>query len=114
VTSKQQLEKELQDSNGVVFVDFYSTNCPPCRIFAPLFDAWTKEFGSKIKFLKVNADKAADVFHAYQIQVVPTLLIFDEKGNIIRKSIGFKEISEVDRRLEKMKGKQDFSPQDFK
>ncbi len=114
ITSKDQFTKELRNNKGPVFVDFYSTHCGPCRMFSPIFDAWAKEYGNKIKFLKVNADKCGDVFEMYQVHVVPTLIIFDEKGNIVRKSSGFKEISEVDRRLEKFKGKSDLVSQDFK
>lgn len=114
VTSKQQLSKQLSDSNGVVFVDFYSTHCGPCRMFSPLYDGWAKNFGDRITFLKINADKAPEIFDAYQIRVVPTLLIFDEQGNVVRRSTGFKEISEVDRRLEKVKGKSELSATDFK
>ena len=50
----------------------------------------------------------------YQIQAVPTLVIFDPKGNVIRKSCGFHEISEVDKRLTHIKNQADISPQDFR
>ena len=114
VSSREQFLKEIRSSKGPVFVDFYSTHCGPCKMFSPLFDAWAKEYGNRIKFLKVNADKAVELFEMYQVHVVPTLIIFDEKGNVIRRSSGFKEISEVDKRLEKVKGKNELSPQDFK
>lgn len=114
ITSKEQFVKELHSSKKVVFVDFYSTHCGPCRIFGPLFDNWAKEFGDRIKFLKVNAEKAIEVFKTYQIHVVPTLLILDEKGHIVRKSSGFKEITTVEKCLEKVKGKSEPISQDFK
>ncbi len=114
IYSKAQLVKEIKNAQGPIFVDFYSTRCGPCRMFSPLYDEWAQQYGNKITFLKVNADYAADIFHEYQIQAVPTLVIFDQKGNVIRKSSGFNEISEVDKRLSKMKDKVDLMPQDFK
>ena len=114
ITSKEQFAKEMRNANGTVFVDFYSTYCGPCRMFSPVFETWAREYGGKIKFLKVNADKVGEIFEMYQVHVVPTLIIFDEKGNVVRKSSGFKEISEVDKRLEKMKGKNELVPHDFK
>ncbi len=114
ISSKEQFDKEIREADGAVFVDFYSTHCGPCRTFSPVYDDWAKQFGGKIKFLKVNADRAEEIFRAYQIRAVPTLVILDSKGNIIRKSTGFNEISEVDKRLEKMKDKTVFSPQDFR
>jgi thioredoxin reductase (NADPH) len=114
IASKEQFIKELREAKVPVFVDFYSTHCSPCVVFGPYYDDWAREYGSKIKFLKVNADLVEEIFADYQIRAVPTLLILDEKGNVIRKSIGFKEIAEVEKRLEKIKGNAIFMPNDFK
>jgi thiol-disulfide isomerase/thioredoxin len=83
-------------------------------MFSPLYDSWAQEFAGKAKFLKVNPDSGREIFEKYQIQVIPTLLILDGKRNIIRRSNGFKEISDIDKRLEKIKGKKELFPQDFK
>jgi thioredoxin reductase (NADPH) len=99
ITSKDHFERELREAKGIVFVDFYSTFCGPCRTFSPLYEAWAKEYGGKIRFLKVNSERARELFERYQIQGVPTLLILDEKGNVIRKSVGLKEITDVEKHL---------------
>jgi thioredoxin reductase (NADPH) len=112
IASKEQFYRELSESTGPVFVDFYATYCGPCRTFSPIYDAWAKEHGGKIKFLKVNADSMRELFERYQIRGIPTLLIFDENGNIIRRSIGFKEISDVENQLEKM-GEKDITAKFF-
>ncbi len=83
-------------------------------MFSPLYDDWAREYGDKVKFLKVNAEYAEDIFRQFQIRVVPTLVILDEKGNVVRKSSGFHEISEVDKRLEKLKDNAVFTPMDFR
>ena len=114
ITSKEHFEREIRTAPNVVFVDFYASYCGPCRLFSPLFDAWAKEYGRKIKFLKVNPDMGRELFIKYQIQAIPSLLILDQKGNVIRKSTGFKEISDLERQLEKTKDKADISPQDFR
>ena len=114
IKSMKQFDKELRDSKGAVFVDFYSTYCGPCRTFGPLYETWAQEHGGKIRFLKVNADHVGELFERYQIQAVPTLMILDKQGNIIRKSVGFNEISEVETRLEKIKSKEELKAQDFK
>ncbi len=114
ITSKEQFESELHQSNGVVFVDFYSTYCGPCRTFAPLYENWARDYGDRIKFLKVNANHLPELFREYQIQVVPTLIIFDGKGKVIRQGSGFGEISEVGKRLETIKGSANVTPQEFR
>lgn len=114
VTSKEQFESELHHSNGVVFVDFYSTYCGPCRTFAPMYENWARDYGDKIKFLKINANHLPEIFREYQIQVVPTLMIFDEKGKVVRQGSGFGEISEVGKRLEKTKESPNVTSQEFR
>ena len=114
ITSIEHFYKEIREANSVVFVDFYATYCGPCRMFSPVYDAWAKEYGNKIKFLKVSSEAGREIFNKYQIQVIPTLVIFDENGNVIRKSTGYKEISDVEKYLEKIKDKPDLSPIDFR
>ena len=114
ITSQSQFESVLKNAKGPVFVDFYSTRCGPCRTFSPLYDSWAKQFYGKITFLKVNADVVSELFHTYNVRSVPTLMIFDEQGKLVRKSTGFTEISEIDKRLDTMKEKREVSPQDFK
>lgn len=114
IRSRTEFEKEVRDAKGPVFVDFYSTHCGPCRMFSPLYDEWAREHGGKIKFLKVNSNYAQDLFMQFQIRAVPTLVILDEKGNIVRKSIGSNEISDVEKRLSKVKNQETISPLDFK
>jgi len=114
ITSKEHFERELREAHGIVFVDFYATYCGPCRMFGPQYEAWAKEYGDKIKFLKVNSEAGREIFNKYQIRVVPTLMIFDEKGNVIRKSSGIKEIVDLEKRLERTRDKETLSFQDFK
>jgi thioredoxin reductase (NADPH) len=114
ITSKEHFEREVRTAPGIVFVDFYASYCGPCRMFSPLYDAWAKEYGHKIKFLKVNPDAGRELFIKYQIQGIPSLVILDQKGNVIRKTTGIKEIADLERNLEKTKDKVDISPHDFR
>jgi thioredoxin reductase (NADPH) len=114
ITSKEHFAREMREANSVVFVDFYATYCGPCRMFSPQYDTWAKEYGSKIKFLKVNSETGREIFNKYQIQVVPTLIVFDEKGNMIRKSSGIKEIADLEKNLERTRDKEELSSLDFK
>jgi len=82
-------------------------------MFGPVYDAWAKDFQGQITFLKVNADNLEELFNDYQINVVPTLIIFDSKGKIVRKSSGSREIAKIENCLQKVKGKQEIASQDF-
>jgi thioredoxin reductase (NADPH) len=114
IRSWAQFEQELKGVGTPVFVDFYSTHCGPCRTFSPLYEAWAEEYGGKIKFLKVNADHVPELFARFQVRGVPTLIIFDERGAIVRKSTGLHEIVEMGKRLEKIRDNLLISSTEFK
>lgn len=114
IRCKEQLEKMIKEAEGPIFIDFFATFCGPCRMFAPLYETWAKEYGDKITFVKVNAEHLPELFEAYGVLGIPTLIILDEKGNVIRRSVGVKEIGEVDKRLQKIKEKPFITSQDLR
>jgi|SRR5579862_1349161 len=113
ISSREQFDKELKEANGPIFVDFYTPRCGPCRMFGPLYDSWAKDFNGQIKFLKVNAETVEELFNVYHINVVPTLIIFDSKGEVVRKSTGSREIAKIEKCLQKVKGRSEIAAQDF-
>lgn len=79
--------------NKLVFVDFYTTWCLPCK----LMDEEVFPDKKVAKFLnenfinyKVDAEKGNGVNLAviYQIQAYPTLLFIDSEGTVLKKKVG--------------------------
>ena len=112
ITSRSQFEEHLKGANSVVFVDFYSSHCAPCRSFKPVFESWARDFQDRILFLQVNAEVAGELFNLYGVRFVPTLAIFDSQGNLLRKNSG-PEIAAIEKFLRQYKDKQQIQPQDF-
>ena len=63
---------ELPD--GLVLVDFYATQCGPCRMLAPVLEQI-----ESIEVVKVDVDQAEELSKEFAIQYVPTLIIFKDK-----------------------------------
>ncbi len=91
-TLSDVLERAEQE-NKLVFVDFYTTWCLPCR----LMDEEVFPDKKLAKFLnenfisyKVDAEKGNGVNLAvvYQIQAYPTLLFMDANGSVLKKKVG--------------------------
>lgn len=70
-----------------MLVDFYADWCGPCKMMAPVIEQFSNEMGDKVRILKVDVDRNPKAAAAYQIQGVPTFILF-KKGNIVWRQAG--------------------------
>lgn len=75
------------NSDTPVLVDFYATWCGPCKAMTPTIEAIGKEVQGSARVLKIDVDKNPAVAAKYQIQAVPTLMIF-KNGKVVWKHSG--------------------------
>jgi len=83
----QNFDADVLESQVPVFVDFWAEWCGPCRIIGPIIDDLAKEFDGKVKFVKVNVDENGEIADRYQIQAIPTLMIF-KNGQQVNRIVG--------------------------
>jgi thioredoxin 2 len=48
-------------NNVAVIIDFWSPSCGPCINFAPHYEEFSKSFGNKVKFLKINTQECREI-----------------------------------------------------
>ena len=84
ITTKEFNEKI---SNGKVLVDFYATWCGPCKMLSPIVDELSEEV-TNVHFYKVDVDEEELLAEQFNVESIPTLLIF-ENGKLIKRNLGF-------------------------
>ena len=86
-------EKHINGSKPVV-VDFFAEWCGPCKAMPPVLKQVKEKIGDNATILKMDIDKNPAYASRYNVQAVPTLIIF-QKGNIIWRKAGVSSASEI-------------------
>ncbi len=70
--------------------DFYTSDCPSCEKFLPVFEAVSKEY-ENYTFLKVNLDDDISLAERFGIQHIPTILKFENK-EVVKSVTGYMDV----------------------
>lgn len=79
--------QQIINGEKPVLIDFYATWCGPCKAMSPIVEQIGKEMQGQARVLKIDVDKNQAVASQYQIQAVPTFMIF-KKGQMVWRQPG--------------------------
>lgn len=74
----------INQSEKPVLVDFWAELCGPCRMVSPTVARIASDLKGRIITVKVNVDKKQHIAAHYQINSIPTIMLFHRGKTLMR------------------------------
>jgi thioredoxin 1 len=80
-------QSEVLESSQPVLVDFWAPWCGPCLRLAPTIEELAGEFAGRVRVGKLNTDENNVTPSQYNIQGIPTVILF-KGGKPVDRQVG--------------------------
>ena len=85
-TNKKETFSEIINGSTPVLVDFSAEWCGPCKMMKPILEQLHQRMGDNVRILKIDIDRSPAAANAYNVQSVPTLIVFQNGKTLWRQS----------------------------
>jgi thioredoxin 1 len=86
---------DLIKSDQPTLIDFYAEWCGPCKMMKPVLQQLHQRLGDTVRIIKIDIDQSPQAANAYQVQSVPTLMLF-QNGKTLWRQSGVMQASQLE------------------
>lgn len=100
----KQLEELIRTSKTPVIVDYFSDECPPCDVLAPIYEKMAEKYWEHIKFVKIMRQENRETALSMGVTGSPTVLFFKDGQEVGNSLNGFLTKPQVRKAIETILG----------
>jgi thioredoxin len=82
-----------------VLLDCWAPWCGPCRLIAPVMEQLAGQAAGRFIVAKINTDENPGISQQFQIDAIPTMLIF-KNGQLVDRMVGLQPKEKIERKLQ--------------
>lgn len=101
--SAEQFEYELNHNKGLLVLDFFSEDCPPCAQLAPIYERMAEKF-PQVTFVKMMRQTYRPLAERLGVKGSPTVLFFQNGKEVGERLTGYIAKSQMRIALESLLG----------
>ena len=90
--TEQNFDEEVLNSDLPVFTCFTTSWCQACFPTCLVADELVNRYEGRIKFVRIDKEKAPEISDEYHITVVPSIILF-QNSQLVKKLLGYQEES---------------------
>jgi thioredoxin 1 len=87
---EKDFDKEVLECELPVFACFTTSWCGHCFPTCLVADGLENRYDGRLKFVRMDKDRAPEIADKYQVTVVPSIVIFQD-SQIIKKLLGYQD-----------------------
>lgn len=100
----ERLVELIKTSEKPVIVDYFSDECPPCEVLAPIYEKMAEKYGEHIKFVKIMRQDNRETALSMGVASSPTVLFFQKGQEVGHRLNGFMTKPQVRMAIETILG----------
>lgn len=92
--------EQVEESKGLILVDFWAAWCGPCRAIAPILEQLATSYTGKVRITKVDVDANQKTTMKFNVRSIPALLFFKD-GKHVDTVVGLTQRAALEARIDK-------------